>query len=373
MEQAKGSSRPLCHEADSTAEYQRLGLEPDSIAPWEDGFRTDGERGTWEWWYFDAHLDDGSSLVIAFYTKNPITPDRPLEPWSTAQLDRPGAQTRTLELHASPGQFSASKERCDVRIADSWIRGAPGQGPYEIHFAAEDVAIDVVLSPLVPAWRPATGHVLFGEHDEHYFAWLPSVPQGTVKVDLEVGESAERLTGIGYHDHNWGDAAMNRLYNHWYWGRAQAGPYAIIASHVTAEHRYGDAEVTSFLVAKGSQIVADDASKVRFHLEGEHADEQSGKPVGDVVVYEYEDRGDRYRVSFRRAETIFDHQLIDEITGLKHLLARLARFDGSYLRFTGAVQLEHFVDGEKIEDVSDPGIWELMYFGHARSEAARAA
>jgi hypothetical protein len=48
----------------------------------------------------------------------------------------------------------------------------------------------------------------------------------------------------------------------------------------------------------------------------------------------------------------------------KHLLARLARFDGAYLRFTGNVELEHLVDGELVEDVSDPGIWELMYFGH---------
>ena len=31
-----------------------------------------------------------------------------------------------------------------------------------------------------------------------------------------------------------------------------------------------------------------------------------------------------------------------------------------------AVTLEHFVAGKKVEDVSDPGIWELMYFGHVQ-------
>ena len=35
-----------------------------------------------------------------------------------------------------------------------------------------------------------------------------------------------------------------------------------------------------------------------------------------------------------------------------------------YLRFTGNVQLERFVNGELVEDVSDPGIWEMMYLGH---------
>lgn len=62
-----------------------------------------------------------------------------------------------------------------------------------------------------------------------------------------------------------------------------------------------------------------------------------------------------------RAETT-----TDELSGIEHLLARLAHFDGAYLRFAGDVQLERFVDGNKVEDVSDPGIWELMHFGHVR-------
>jgi hypothetical protein len=55
-----------------------------------------------------------------------------------------------------------------------------------------------------------------------------------------------------------------------------------------------------------------------------------------------------------------------QVTGIKHLLAKAARFDGAYLRFTGQVQLEHFVDGQSVEKVADPGIWELMWFGHVR-------
>lgn len=35
------------------------------------------------------------------------------------------------------------------------------------------------------------------------------------------------------------------------------------------------------------RIIADDARKVRFHLEDEHMDPNSGKPVANVVVYEY--------------------------------------------------------------------------------------
>jgi hypothetical protein len=118
------------------------------------------------------------------------------------------------------------------------------------------------------------------------------------------------------------------------------------------------------MLAKGGKIIAGDARKVRFHLEDEHTDPQSGKPVANVVVYEYEDGPERYRVSYRRPETILDDQLINGISGFKHLVAKLAGFDGAYLRFTGNVQLERFVNGALVEDVSDPGIWEMMYFGH---------
>jgi hypothetical protein len=40
----------------------REGLEP-TPQPWEDGLRTDGGAGTFEWWYFDAHCHvSGSAL-----------------------------------------------------------------------------------------------------------------------------------------------------------------------------------------------------------------------------------------------------------------------------------------------------------------------
>jgi hypothetical protein len=364
MEQPQGGDTPLCHMARTPEAYRRLGLRPDLIAPWEDGRRTDTAPGSYEWWYFDAHLDDGSALVIVFYTKNPLAPDRPLEPFVTVHLDRPGAETVTFEDHSPAAQFKAGRDHCDVHIADNTFRGDLHH--YEIHVAHDDLVIDLDLTGHVPPWRPATGVLLFGEHDDHHFAWLPSVPQGAVSVAVTSGGSTEHLSGVGYHDHNWGDTAMHKLINHWYWGRAQAGPYSIIASYITAEHDYGSAAVPVFLLAKGNTIVADDASKLQFRVEDEHTDEQSGKPVGDALVYEYESGDDRYRVSFHRRKTIVDRQLIDELSGIKHVLARVAHFDGAYLRFTGDVQLEHFVDGSKIEDVSDPGIWELMYFGHVR-------
>ena len=36
---------------------------------------------------------------------------------------------------------------------------------------------------------------------------------------------------------------MQQLIHHWYWARAQAGGYCVIASDITAERKYGHTEV----------------------------------------------------------------------------------------------------------------------------------
>ena len=62
--------------ANSSEDYARLGLSPTSIEPWEDGARTDDSAGTYEWWYFDAHLADGAKLVVVFMNKDIAAPLR---------------------------------------------------------------------------------------------------------------------------------------------------------------------------------------------------------------------------------------------------------------------------------------------------------
>ena len=52
--------------ADDAAHYEKLGLIPHQVQLWEDGMRTDGSKGTYEWWYFDSSYPDGTKLIIFF-------------------------------------------------------------------------------------------------------------------------------------------------------------------------------------------------------------------------------------------------------------------------------------------------------------------
>jgi len=68
-DQSYGQSQPAYVAGDVSA-YNKLNLKQGSTPEiWEDGIRTGGVKGTYEWWYFDTHLDDGSTMVIIFFTK----------------------------------------------------------------------------------------------------------------------------------------------------------------------------------------------------------------------------------------------------------------------------------------------------------------
>ena len=149
---------------------------------WEDGARTTGARGTYEWWYFDFSLDDGSTLVIVFLTKDFTRAQGPLTPVVTFTLDRPDGTTVTRSVLAGASEFSAATDRCAVRIGACEATG--DLRDYVVRYADEEVSAELKLHGTVPPWRPGTGHAFFGPGDKRFFAWLPSVPQGTVEGTL---------------------------------------------------------------------------------------------------------------------------------------------------------------------------------------------
>jgi hypothetical protein len=350
----------------STVEdYERIGISPSQVAPWEDGARTDGSAGAYEWWYFDAHLDDGAKLIVVFYTKNFTDIDEPLAPMIRIDLDLPDGTSYNKVAEFKAEEFTASDERCDVRIAGNSFSG--DLHIYKIIAEVGDITVEVSLTGEVPAWRPGTGHWYFGANDEHEFNWLPAVPQGKVDATYSVAGKSSTASGVGYHDHNWGNTLMTSLVNHWYWGRGQAGPYTVVASYITAEQKYGSAELPVFLLAKDGKVVADDGSKVTFEQLGNYTDTVTGKPVANVTRYTYLDGDDSYIATFTRHRDLAVNKLINELDGFKKVAAKLVRFDGAYLRFTGELRIDHHHAGKIAGSYTDSAIWELMYLGKTRT------
>jgi hypothetical protein len=156
--------------------------------------------------------------------------------------------------------------------------------------------------------------------------------------------------------------------HNWYWARASVGPYTVIASYITATAAYGHETQIVYMLAKDGKIIADDDAKVTFETDRVANDGKTGKPVADITRYTFRDDDTRYVVSFEREETILQAIFTDRMPLLKRIVARLIGFDGAYHRFTGKVTIEKFEGGVRAERFEDRAIWELMYFGKARSQ-----
>jgi hypothetical protein len=162
---------------------------------------------------------------------------------------------------------------------------------------------------------------------------------------------------------------MQTLMHNWYWARAKAGPYAVIASRITATEAYNYETQIVYMLAKDDEIVADDAARVSFETERVATDGKTGKPVADITRYTYREGNARYVVTFERQKTILQAIFSERAPFMKRLIAKIVGFDGAYHRFTGKVTIEKFEKDVCVESFGDHAIWELMYFGKARSPA----
>ena len=74
-------------------------------------------------------------------------------------------------------------------------------------------------------------------------------------------------------------------------------------------------------------------------------------------------------MTFTRHRDLARNRLIERLGRVKRAAAELLRFDGAYLRFSGEIRVEHYKGAEIVDQyVTEDAIWELMYFGHARSQ-----
>jgi len=357
---------------DDDLHYKKMGLRRDKVEVWEDASRVGGGRGEYEWWYFDSHYPDGSVLVIFFYSKMPIAVNGPIKPIASVELTLPDGRKLEEEVYASLKESFYSKESCNVRIGECTCVGDLHH--YDVVFKGKNISAHLTLDGNIRPWRSQTGSIFFGDREEHYFAWLPAIPDGRAVADVNFFGTEMHLEGSGYHDHNWGNISMMKLMHHWYWGRARIGEYNVISAWITGEKKYGYKDFDVFLLAKNGEILGDNSNHtLKFLPEGRYIDDHTGKPVYSRVIYEYETpSGESYRITYSREGDINRTKFVDVLPKPLAVLARLVGFDGGYHRFEGTATVERLdLTGNNptvTESVTAPAVWELMYFGKTSAD-----
>lgn len=358
------TSRATARLADQEKDYKRFGVSKTSSYV-EDGIRTHGGKGTFEWWYTDVTFEDGTAVVVIFFTKNYF--DAPGPAWPTVDfeiVDPSGKRTNVWTRGKKGTVINATKGICDVRLNKNFIRYEDGN--YHVHYEDHGITYDATMKPKLPMWRPGAAHWIFGEGtpDEKTYGWFVAQPDAEVDATLTMnGKTQHFKGGKGYHDHNWGNVSLEKILNHWYWGRAHVGPYTVIACDIIAEKQYGYKRLPVFMLARDGKILSDDPNLTIIERGGTHIHPSSGKFMDDDLIYTQREKdGTNYIVRFHREGDYNQRSILEVVPTWKKVLAKLARMNPTYIRVKGTVSVEEQKNGESnIHEA--PGLWEQYFMG----------
>ncbi len=201
-----------------------------------------------EWWYFDVAFPDGGWLVAIFHSA----------------LFNMGDHRPTLDLRYYPpggpptvaiGRFSRQAYRTDpshfrIHIGDSWV--IEKEGAYHLHLSQPPLEAELTFFPRLPGWRVGTGHLFADLSSGQFFDWVVPVPHARVKGWLRVDGTSRQVTGMGYHDHNWGNLYLPSAFQGWLWGRVWGNKWTVIFGDLVAPD--GRGRVTPLLIGCHNQV-----------------------------------------------------------------------------------------------------------------------
>ena len=330
---------------------------------WEDGMRTDGGIGSYEWWYMDGKFDDGSTLGIVFYTKPMDAINSDMAPMIELDIMIPGKEEYTKINSYLPSEFSADKDKCNVKIGKNIWTGNLKNQTIHIERPEENIVVDVKMTSECESWRSCgsgDGQANYGETGG-YIGWFIAMPQGHIEATITKDGKTVTKTGSCYHDHNWGNVPIQDIKNHWYWSRTKIGPYTIIGAYQCLPQEYDLYEYSEIMLAKDGKIVADKSECMTFWRSTPHIQPVTGAFASDDIMFIYDDKGDGFRLILRKEKNLMNEELIpDEKT------RELLKQKGYHLvhhRMTGTAELDIIKDTKVVETLnSDSAVWEMTQF-----------
>lgn len=342
--------------------YEQIGIHKGHTDVWEDGLRTDGGAGSNEWWYVDSKFEDGTMITTMFYTKDGFDVSGPAQPTATIDITYPDGTVVREKFSEDPGTIiDASTEKCDVQIGDSYLRHVGDE--YQIKYVAGDVVYEATMASTNQMWRPATGHWLFGDKQEYFFAWFVAQPSSVINGTLKVGDTTTELYGTGYHDHNWGNIALNEVIDHWYWGRAIIGNFNVIMADIVSGAAYGYTRMPVILIAKDGEVIADNQENLVIERSDTIQHPETTKFMDNHLTFILAGENNiEYRVEYIRENDFFVASFLDALPTWKKTLAKLIGANPTYVRTSGEVVLS-ILDGDNATTIKQEGLCNQMSFG----------
>ena len=227
-------------------------IEP--LKPKDDGLHMD-RKGMYEWWYFDAHLETGHTIVVFFHASNP-------NPGLTGKvgiefiLVYPDGKRVQKFIPYPKADFFADREKPDVRIGSNTIQVDQPEGGlpvYEIDVHEKGLGCHLKYTAEVNGWKPGTGLSQFG--DLGFFGWVVPFARASVEGTITDGDRVIPVSGIGYHDHNWLNFPFQTIIDYWMWGRVYSKNYTVAYAFIQCNDKVGNHAVKVLMLADGKEVI----------------------------------------------------------------------------------------------------------------------
>jgi predicted secreted hydrolase len=215
-----------------------------------------GKKNQFEWWYFDAHLDGGYTLVAFFYA---AYPNPGLDTGKTGvelTLLRPDGRKTQKFIPYDKSELIASRERADVKIGHNYLKSQQspdGLWTYEIFLEEGDLAFHLNYTSQVDGWKPGTGYSHFA--DLGHFAWVVPFARASVTGTVRDGDKTMQVSGVGYHDHNWLNFSFQSIIEYWMWGRVYSENFTVSYAYIKCNKKVDQHVVKVLMVAKGREVI----------------------------------------------------------------------------------------------------------------------
>jgi len=228
----------------------------ESLTPIDDGLHIDThKRGMYEWWYFDAHLQTGHTIVVFFYAANP-NPGRGSKNGVEIVLLRPDGKRIQKFVAYDRSKYAAALDKPEVTIGNNTIRVTQQKGElpvYDIYVNENDLGCHLQYKAEVNGWKPGTGLSYFEELG--YFGWVVPFARATVEGTITDGDKTIQVSGIGYHDHNWLDFPFQAVINYWMWGRIYSRNFTAVYAYIQCNERVDNHTVKVLMLADGKEVI----------------------------------------------------------------------------------------------------------------------
>ena len=359
-------------------DYKRIGVRTDAIEVWEDGRRTDDGTGEFEWWYFDAIMDDGTKVVVNFNShmddimKTTVEQHIPPEArkvgdvrFLRVRITEPDGKTNheTFLMFGSE-ETEISKEKCDVKFGSHHFTGDLRKYSIKVD-PVQGTGVDLKLDSMGESWRPGAGYFVFGENEDRYFTWLCAVPRGKVTGTIVYGGKTIDVQGYGYHDHQWANIDHVVLWNNWLWARHNLGDYNLLVFDFISSAEYGYKRYPlTFLEDKNGDIVFEsyENENVKCEIMEEYIQEGTNKNYPKVSKYIFENDGKKLTYTLTADEEI---EISDPYSASPPAMRK--HYDDhnlkpSYARYSATGEFEFF-DGNQTVESTTGLIYEFVHLG----------